>query len=74
MQFILTSNIYNFEVSLLMQYSNKKEWIQKLLRNNTSKKYFKIVKYEKKSIYQKQIDNVINLNKKYFSNNKIYKL
>ena len=40
MQFILTSNTYNFEVSLLMQYSNKKEWIQKLLRNNTSKNYF----------------------------------
>ena len=40
---------------------------KKLLKNNTSKKYFKIVKYEKKSIYQKQIDNVINLNKKIFS-------
>ena len=28
MHFILTSNTYNFEVSLLKQYSNKKEWIQ----------------------------------------------
>ena len=32
MQFILTSNTYNFEVSLLMQYSNKKEWIQNKIK------------------------------------------
>ena len=34
MQFILTSNTNSFKVSLLMQYSNKKEWIQNKISKN----------------------------------------
>ena len=37
-----------------------------LLRTNTSKKYLKILKSREKSIYQKQVNFVVNLNKNIF--------